>query len=286
MIEAFEKLSYYLTNFAFVRYALIVGILVALCAAVLGVSLVLKNFSMIGDGLSHVAFGALAIAAVAGLTENTFVILPVTMAVAMFLLQAKDRKKIKGDALIAMLSVGALAIGYLLLNRFSKSANVSGDVCTSLFGSTAILTLSMSDVWICIGLSIFVLLFFLLFYHRIFAVTFDENFVRATEKGTFFFNLAFAALIAIVVVIAMKFVGSLLVSALIVFPALSAMRLFRSFKLVTIASAIISVLASFLGIILSIMIDTPIGPTIILIDLLFFLICFLVGAISRKAKVA
>ena len=281
MIEAFERIGYYIANFAFVRYALVVGVLIALCAALLGVTLVLKRFSMIGDGLSHVAFGAMAVAAVVGLTDNLIIVLPVTVAVAIALLLVKGSRRIKGDALIAMLSVGALAIGYLLMNVFSTSGNVSGDVCTTLFGSTAILTLSMKDVWITVGLSASVLLFFLLCYNKVFAVTFDESFARASGTKVTVFNIALATIIAVVVVVAMKLVGSLLVSALVIFPALAAMRVFRSFKGVTIASAIISVVCALLGIFGAIVWETPVGPTIICFDIAAFLIFLLIGLLVK-----
>ena len=179
MPELLEKLSFYL-DFPFVRYAIIVGVLVSLCSSLLGVTLVLKRYSYIGDGLSHVAFGALSIAAVLKITNNMLLILPVTIAVAVLLLCTGKNARIKGDAAIAMVSVGALAIGYLLMNVFSTSANISGDVCTTLFGSTSILTLRIEEVYLCVALSIAVLAVFILFYHKIFAITFDENFAQAT----------------------------------------------------------------------------------------------------------
>lgn len=282
MLEALEKIGLFLSQYAFVRYALIVGVLVALCAALLGVILVLKRFSMIGDGLSHAAFGATAIASVIGLTNNTFLVLPLTIAAAILLLKTSQSKKIRGDALIAMVSVAALAIGYLLLNVFKVSANVSLDVCTTLFGATAMLTLSPTDVWISIGLSALVIGFFVFFYNKIFAVTFDESFARASGTKTNIYNLVIATIIAIVIVVAMKLVGSLLVSALIVFPALSAMRVFRSFKGVTIASAVIAVVCAMLGFFGSIVFDTPVGPTIILLDIVTFLVFLVAGLLLRR----
>lgn len=263
-------------------YGLVVGALVALCASLLGVTLVLKRFSMIGDGLSHSAFGATAIASVLGLTNNTLIVLPITVLVAIILLQTRENKKIKGDALIAMMSVGALAIGYLLLNVFKVSTNVSGDVCTTLFGGMSILTLSMTDVWISIALSVLVIAFFIVFYNKIFAITFDETFARAAGTKAGVYNTVIAIIVAVVVVVAMKLVGSLLVSALVIFPALSAMRVFRSFKAVTIASAIISVACTCFGYILSIPLATPVGPTIIVIDIVVFFAFFLAGFIVRR----
>ena len=180
MTAILEKIAFYWT-YPFVRYALIVGVLIALCSSLLGVTLVLKRFSFIGDGLSHVAFGAMSIAAVLKLTDDMPLTLGVTVVCAVLLLRTGQNTKIKGDAAIAMISVGALAIGYLLMNLFSTSSNLSGDVCSTLFGSTSILTLSKSEVWLCAGLSVVVVAVFLLYYNKIFAVTFDEDFVR-TER--------------------------------------------------------------------------------------------------------
>ena len=277
----FENYFYYL-SFPFVRYALIVGILVALCASLLGVTLVLKRFSFIGDGLSHTAFGAMAIASVLGLTNNLLIVLPITIICAILLLKTSQNKKIKGDALIAIISVSALAIGYLLLNVFKVSSNVSGDVCTTLFGSTAMLTLTPIDVWITIALALIVIGFFVFFYNKIFAVTFDENFAKASGTKTEIYNIMIATVIAVVIVIAMKFVGSLLVSALIIFPALSSMRVFKSFKAVTICSAINSVICAFLGMSISILAGTPVGATIIVTDIVCFLIFTLIGFIAKR----
>ena len=261
-----------------VRYALIVGVLISLCASLLGVTLVLKRFSFIGDGLSHVAFGATAVAAVLGLgSNNMFFVLPVTILCAVFLLRPGQRAKIHGDAAIAMLSVGALAVGYLLLHLFSASANVAGDVCSTLFGSTAILTLTKGEVWLSIGLSAAVVLVFLLFYNQIFAITFDERFARAVGTRTDVYNLGLAVLIAVIIVLAMKLVGALLISALVVFPALAAMRLFKSFKAVTIFAGAISVLGAVVGIVISILAETPVGATIVAVDLAAFLVCSVVG---------
>ena len=269
MPELIEKLSFYM-DFPFVRYAIIVGVLVSLCSSLLGVTLVLKRYSYIGDGLSHVAFGALAIAAVLKVTNNMLVILPVTIAVAVLLLCTGKNARIKGDAAIAMVSVGALAIGYLLMNVFSTSANISGDVCTTLFGSTSILTLKVEEVYLCVALSSIVLLVFVLFYHKIFAITFDENFAQATGVNTTLFNLLIAIIVAVIIVLAMNLVGALLVSALVVFPALSAMRVFKSFFAVTLAAAIISVACSLVGIIIAILAGTPVGSTIVAVDIVTF----------------
>lgn len=276
MPELIEKLSFYL-EFPFVRYAIIVGVLVSLCSSLLGVTLVLKRYSYIGDGLSHVAFGALAIASVLKLTNNMFLILPVTIAVAILLLCTGKDSRIKGDAAVAMVSVGALAIGYLLMNIFSTSANISGDVCTTLFGSTSILTLKQEEVYLCVVLSGIVLFSFILFYNKIFSITFDENFARATGVNTTAFNLLIAVIVATIIVLAMNLVGALLVSALVVFPALSAMRVFKSFFSVTVAAATISVLCSLIGIIIAILAGTPVGSTIVAADIVIFGLFYLIG---------
>ena len=263
----------------FVRYALIVGVLIALCSSVLGVTLVLKRFSFIGDGLSHVAFGAMAIAGVLHLSNDMLLVLPATVLCAVLLLRTGQHTKIKGDAAIAMISVGALAVGYLLLSLFSTSANLSGDVCTTLFGSTSILTLTEAEVWLCTGLSVAVVILFILFYNRIFAVTFDEDFARACGTRAEAYNLLIAVVIAVIIVLAMNLVGSLLISALIIFPAMSAMRLFRSFKGVTVCSAVLSVTCALLGILISILWSTPVGSTIVAVDIGAFLIFCLIARI-------
>ncbi len=274
-----EKLVLYM-QYPFVRYALIVGILIALCSSLLGVTLVLKRFSFIGDGLSHVAFGAIAIAAVVNLTNEMLLVLPITVVSAILLLRTGQNTKIKGDAAIAMISVGALAFGYLIMNIFSTSSNLSGDVCTTLFGSTSILTLNEKEVWLCAVLSILVVIFFILFYNKIFAVTFDENFATATGTKANVYNLLIAIIIAVIIVLAMNLVGSLLISALVIFPALSAMRLFKSFKSVTICSAVLSVICAFLGIVISILAGTPVGSTIVAVDVAAFAVCYIAGRIS------
>lgn len=272
MIEMMDKLWYYL-QFPFVIYAFIVGVLIALCSSLLGVTLVLKRFSYIGDGLSHVAFGAMAVATLFNLVNDTLIILPITVITAILLLKTGQNTSIKGDAAIAMLSVGALAVGYMIMNVFNTSGNVSGDVCVTLFGSTSILTLSKLEVYICIVFSVIVILFFIMYYNRIFAVTFDENFSKATGIKTDHYNLLIAVIIAIIIVLGMNLVGSLLISALIIFPALSAMRLIKNFKGVVIASAIISVSCAVTGMLISILFSTPVGATIVMADMAVFLAC-------------
>ena len=280
MSEIFEKLAVSF-GYSFVIYALVAGVLIALCSSLMGVTLVLKRFSFIGDGLSHVAFGAMAVAAVTGLTNNMLIVMPVTIISAILLLAGGKNRKIKGDAAIAMISVGSLAFGYMLMNLFPTSGNVSGDVCSTLFGSTSILTLSKLDVWLCVGLSVLVVAVFVLFYNKIFSVTFDESFARATGTNAGAYNLLIAIIIAVIIVLAMNLVGSLLISALVIFPALSAMRVFKSFKSVTICSALFSVICAALGILVSIVAGTPVGSTIVAVDVLGFFIFWIIGAFRR-----
>lgn len=278
MTAILEKLAFYWT-YPFVRYALIVGVLIALCSSLLGVTLVLKRFSFIGDGLSHVAFGAMSVAAVLGLTDDMPLMLGVTVVCAILLLRTGQNTKIKGDAAVAMVSVGALAIGYLLMNLFSASSNLSGDVCVTLFGSTSILTLSQSEVRLCVALSAAVVAVFLLFYNKIFAVTFDEDFAKAAGTRAGRYNLLLAVTTAVVIVLAMNLVGSLLISALVIFPALSAMRVFQSFRAVTLCSAVLSVSCAALGILIAILAGTPVGSTIVTVDILAFLLCSAIGRV-------
>lgn len=281
MREILETLQLYF-SYDFVWYALIVGVLVALCASIFGVVLVLKRFSFIGDGLSHVAFGAMAIAAVLNLTDDILLVMPITVICAILLLKTGRHTKIKGDAAVAMVSVGALALGYLLMSAYSTSANVAGDVCSSLFGSFSILTLSASDVWVCALMSVAVLALFVIFYHKIFAITFDEDFARAIGIRTSLYNLLVAVVTAVIIVLAMHLVGSLLISALVIFPALSAMRLCKSFRGVVICSAVISVVAATVGILISLLLSLPVGPTIVAADLLAFLLCLTVGKVLGR----
>ncbi|MBR4627891.1 MAG: metal ABC transporter permease [Ruminococcus sp.] len=306
-----EKLRFYF-EFPFVRYAFIVGILIALCSSLLGVTLVLKRFSFIGDGLSHVAFGAMSLSATLpvmikknalawsgdeklsprmqsvvnwfGNLNDMYIVLPVTLICAILLLRTGQNTKIKGDAAVAMLSVCALAIGYLLMNRYPSRANISGDVCSTLFGSTSIITLKPEDVRLCIILSSVVLLTFILFYNKIFAVTFDENFIKAAGVKANAYNLLIAVITALIIVLAMNLVGSLLISALIIFPALSAMRVFKSFRAVIICSAAISVLCAAFGIIASILYSTPVGSTIVAADLAVFILFSIMSAFTRRVR--
>ena len=276
----FEAFAEYF-SYPFVWYALIVGVLIALCSALFGVVLVLKRFSFIGDGLSHVAFGALAIATVMNVTNNMFIVLPITVICAILLLKTGQNTKIKGDAAIAMLSAGALAVGYLIMSLFSGSGNVAGDVCSTLFGSFSIITLSSWEVILCIVLSLIVITLFILFYNRIFAVTFDEDFAKASGIRASLYNLLIAVVTAIIIVLAMNLVGSLLISALVIFPALSSMNVCRTFKRVVITSTVISVVCAIVGILSAIMFSTPVGPTIVVCDILAFLVCFIIGKIKK-----
>lgn len=281
-MNIWEELGYYL-QFDFVKYAIVVGVLISLCCAILGVTLVLKRYAMIGDGLSHVAFGAMTIAMVLTIADM-YLMLPITILVAIFLIRLTNKGKVKNDSAIAMLSVGALAIGYLIVNLFSTSANISGDVCSTLFGSTSILTLSTLDVWLCVGLTIVVLIYFIFFHNKIFAMTFDESFAKSTGVKTAIYNNIMAVIVGVIIVLAMKLVGSLLISALIVFPALSAIRLFKSYKMVIIFASIVSVINSILGILISMLWGTPVGATIVVINIFVYIICWLVEVIMRNAK--
>lgn len=274
----FEYLQY-----PFVRYALIVGTLIALCSSLLGVLLVLKRYSYIGDGLSHVAFGAMAVSAVLHMTSaKMLLILPVTVLAAVLLLKTGNSSKVQGDARIAMVSVSSLAIGYLLMNRFSASANVSADVCSTLFGSTSILTLTAGEVWLCVILSVLVVLMYILLYPRIFAVTFDEDFARASGMNTGFYNLLIAAVTAVIIVLAMNLVGSLLISALVIFPAITAMQIGRDFRSVSVYAAIISVCCALAGMLIAIVSGTPVGSTIVACDLTVFIIVYVLSLLKGR----
>ena len=271
-------LQYYWT-FPFVRYALIVGVLIALCSSLFGVTLVLKRFSYLGDGLSHVAFGAMSVATVLHLADSMVLVLPVTILCAVLLLRGGQNAKIHGDAAIGMLSVGTLAFGYLVVNLFSASPNLSGDVCSTLFGSTSILTLTAEEVWLCAGLSVVVVALFVLFYHKIFAVTFDESFAQASGVGARRWQLLLAVIIAVIIVLAMYLVGSLLISALVIFPALAAMRVCRSFLGVTVCAAVFSVVGAAGVILVAILAGTPVGATIVAVDMAGFGLFWLIGAL-------
>ncbi|MBM6898554.1 metal ABC transporter permease [Gemmiger formicilis] len=277
-----ETLQFYWT-YPFVRYALVVGVLIALCSSLFGVTLVLKRFSYLGDGLSHVAFGAMSVATVLRLADTMLLVLPVTVVCAVLLLRGGRNAKIRGDAAVGMLSVGALAFGYLVVNLFSTSPNLSGDVCSTLFGSTSILTLTEEEVWLCAGLSVVVVALFVLLYQKIFAVTFDETFAQASGVNARHWQLLLAVIIAVIIVLAMYLVGSLLISALIIFPALAAMGVCRSFLGVTICAAVFSVACAAAGILLAVLAGTPVGATIVAVDAAGFVLFRLAGALRGAA---
>lgn len=258
-------------SYPFMQRALLVGVLVSLCAALLGVSLVLKRYSMIGDGLSHVGFGALAVASAANLAPLA-VAVPVVVVTAVFLLRLSQNSRIKGDAAIAILSSSALAIGVITV---SLTTGMNTEVSSYMFGS--ILSLSRSDTVLSVALSLAVLLLFVLFYPRLFAVTFDETFARATGTKAELFNMLLAVLTAVTVVLGMRMMGALLISSLIIFPALSAMRVCRSFRSVVFTSAVLSVCCFLAGTAASFFLETPTGASIVVANLLVFAICALIG---------
>lgn len=251
-------------SYHFMTRAVIVGLLVSLCAALLGVSLVLKRYSMIGDGLSHVGFGALAIAAALNVAPLA-VSVPVVVIAAFFLLRISQSSKIKGDAAIAMISSTALAVGVVVI---SVSTGMNTDISNYMFGS--ILSLSRADAAVSIALSVIVIVMFVLLYSRIFAVTFDESFSKATGINTGRYNSVIAVLTAVTVVIGMRMMGALLISSLIIFPALTAMRLCKSFKAVIVCSAIVSVVCFMLGMTLSFALELPTGASIVLMNVAVF----------------
>ena len=268
-------------EYPFVRCAIVAAMLISLCSALVGVILVLKRYSYIGDGLSHVAFGAMSIALVLGMIQQKmYLVFPITTVAAILILKSGQNKRVQGDAIVGMVSTGALALGYLLMNLFPPTANISGDVCSTLFGSTSILTLSKAEVWLCVIASIIVLIIFVMLYPKIFAVTFDENFSKATGLKADQINLILAVIIAVIVVLAMNLVGSLLISALVIFPALSVMQLFKSFKAVLIGAAILSEICTVTGMLVAILCSTPVGATIVTVDIIAFIICWLIRAMK------
>lgn len=263
--------------------ALIVGIMIALCSSLLGVSLVLKRYSMIGDGLSHIGFGALAISLVLHISPNYSmeVALPLVIIAAILLLRINENSKMKGDAAVALVSTGAVAIGYVIFS-FIPGKNV--DVCTSLFGSSSIYTLSEKDLTVSLVLSVVVLLVFIVFYQRIFAITFDEAFSAATGTKVGVYKTLLAVLTAVTVVVGMKLIGSLMISALIIFPALTSMRLCRSFRGVTICSSVIAVIGFVIGFFAANALELPPGPCVVIVDLLAFLLFALLATVKKNYK--
>ncbi len=264
-------------SYPFVRNALVAGVLISLCAALLGVPLVLRRLSFIGDGLSHVAFGAMAVAGVLNFADTMALSLPVTIAAALVLMRSGRGAKTGGDAMLAMLSVGAMAAGYLVMNLKPSSSNVSGDVCTTLFGSVSILTLTTLDMWLSVGLSVAVCVLWLFSYHRVFDMTFDESYARASGANATLFNTFAAVVVAVVIVISMRLVGTLLVSSLLVVPAIAAMRVAKSFRAVCIVAAVFTVVCSLGGIMVAVVAGTPVGSTIVASDIVAFLLVSITG---------
>jgi zinc transport system permease protein len=251
-------------SYAFLVRSLVVGLLISLCASLLGVSLVLKRYSMIGDGLSHVGFGALAVAAAVNAAPLA-VAIPVVIGAAFILLRLSENSKIKGDAAVAMFSAGALAFGVVVISR---TTGMNIDIYNYLFGS--ILAMTKNDVVLSTVLSVIVLILFVFFYNKIFAITFDETYSRATGTWAGFYNMLIALLTAITIVLGMRMMGAMLISSLIIFPALTAMRLCKRFKTVAICSALVSVVCLFTGIVLSYLFSTPTGASVVLVNIVAF----------------
>ena len=263
-------------SLSFIVRAFVVGILVSLCASLLGVSLVMKRFSMIGDGLSHVGFGALAIASALNAAPLS-VSIPIVLAAAFLLLRLSENSKIKGDAAIALISTGSLAIGVMII---SLTTGMNTDVYSYLFGS--ILAISKEDVYLSVALSVPVLILFVFFYHKLFAITFDETFAKATGVKTDTYNMLIALLTALTIVLGMRMMGAMLISSLIIFPALSAMRLFKKFKTVTICSALTAIACFFTGIVISYLYAAPAGASVVVMNIFAFLLFSTVNGLSGK----
>ena len=276
LAERFAKIPEYLGNYAFVRNALAVSVMIALCASLLGVVLVLRRFSLIGDGLSHVAFGAATVAATLGIFDFGLT-LPITIIAAVLILKTNEKRRIMGDAIIAVISAGALAVGYLILDAGGGASNLGGDVCTALFGSSAILSIDTAELIFTAIITAAVVALTVIFYYKIFSIGFDERFAKATGTKTDAYNLCIAIVTAVVIVIGMKLAGALLISALIVFPAMSAMKVCKSFKHTLITSAVIGTVCAVFGVLLSIILETPVGATIAATDIIAFGIFSVVG---------
>lgn len=280
MNDILAQISMYF-EYSFVRNAFIVGVLISLCSSILGVSLVLKRLSFIGDSLAHTVFGIMSLGAIVGLLDNMLVVLVLSIIITVMVTRTSANQLIKGDAILTLMSVSSLGIGYLVMNVSNTSANLAADVCSTLFGSTSILTLTANEVNLCIVLTIVIVAVYIFFYNKLFAITFDEDFAKATGVNIEFYNMIISVILAIIIVLAINLVGSLLISALIVFPAISVMRVFKSFKAVIISSAIFSVICSSIGLIISILEGTPVGSTIVVVDLVGFLLFSLIGKIRR-----
>jgi zinc transport system permease protein len=280
-MAVFEKLIYYL-QYPFVQYALITGVFISLSTALLGVPLVLKRMSFLSTGLSNFAFAMTTVVSISSLSKNLFIVLGATILCAVYLLCFSKNDSVQGgDARLAVLSVGALSVGYIVLSMFSSSGNVSTDVCTILFGATTILTLSSTDVMLCIGLSVLVVLIFIIFYKQIFTTTFDADFGKASGVGSGRIDILIAVITAVVIVLALNLVGSLLISALIVLPVLSAMTVVKTYRNVVIFSAIYSVICSLIGLCLAILLGSPVGATIVVFDLLVYSVLFVISKIRK-----
>jgi len=264
-------------SYDFIRRALLVGALVSLCAALLGVSLVLKRYSMIGDGLSHVGFGALSVSMALNLAPLQ-VAVPVVIIAAFFLLKISENSRIKADAAIALISSSALAIGVV---STSIKGGMNTDVMSYLFGSA--LSITDNDARISIILCFFVLIVFIVFYNKIFAITFDENFAKASGINTKTFNMLLAFLTAVTIVIGMRIMGTMLISSLIIFPALTSMRIFKTFKSVIFSSALISVICFVVGILISFIYEVPAGASVVLTNLVLLIIFSMLGYIIKKS---
>lgn len=275
MLNLFQEMM----SYPFLVRAIVVGILVALCAVLLGVSLVLKRYSMIDDGLSHVGFGTLAIATAFHVAPLQISI-PVVVLAAFFLLRLSENSKIKGDAAIALISTGSLAVGVMVI---SITTGMNVDVCNYMFGS--ILAMSKDDVTLSVILSIVVLVLYILFYSKIFAVTFDESFSKATGIKAGVYNMLIALLTAITIVLGMRLMGALLISSLIIFPSLTSMRIFKSFKSVVICSAMLSVICFLVGIVISYIYSTPAGASVVSVNIIAFLIFSVLGMVVRRSRI-
>ena len=260
-----------LLRFPFVQYALIVSVLMAVCAACIGVPLVLKRYAFMGFGLANVAFMGTALAIVIDLSNTLALVMPLTIAATILLVGFGGRfKKVSGDSSLAMLTVGALAIGHFAINTFSMRGNITADVSETLFGGMRLLTLQLSDVWLSVGITVAVIVFFAFFYHRIFALTFDAEFMQATGQRPLVYELLLSAITGVVIAMSMNLLGSLLTASLIIFPALSAMRLFKAYKSVIRSAAVIGAVCSLLGIFVAILIELPVTTTIILMNIVLF----------------
>lgn len=275
MIQTLQEMF----SYAFLVRAVIVGLLVSLCAALLGVSLVLKRYSMIGDGLSHVGFGTLAIATALNMAP-LMVSIPIVVLAAFLLLRISENSKIKGDAAIALISTSSLAIGVVVI---SLTTGMNTDVCNYMFGS--ILAMSKNDVALSIALAVVVLSLFVLFYNKIFAVTFDETFAQATGTKTGLYNMLIAFLTAITIVLGMRMMGALLISSLIIFPALTSMRTCKKFKSVTICSALVSLICFFIGVVISYLYATPTGASVVIVNVIVFMLFWGVGLMKGRVKI-